>query len=379
MLTLLTLHPQFSSPELLGVPQLTETIALQLLLTRGIPGGGADLHHVEQDRHHRDDEQDEEGKIPQSRCHGSGTHDRRNGAQTQNPRARTGTRPMGFLNLLRAVHRLKFLPGLAGHELLGQIQEERIKIPAALGSGDPPAALVILGNAQSSLGHGTSQLGHGCSAFIITEPEVIAATGIDVHVPNSRPWEKWCLSGKSLIFRPVAWHLLEGSGRGTEDVREVALQDGAQVATLGREATSRERKETMSHIISMLETHPNDPSGLDRQKLAECIAACFECAQTCTACADACLAEDMVADLRDCIRTDLDCADICQATGRVLSRRTGQNLNTLKAMLEACRIACQECAADCEKHADMHEHCKICAEACRRCEQACADLLASIG
>ena len=40
---------------------------------------------------------------------------------------------------------------------------------------------------------------------------------------------------------------------------------------------------------------------------------------------------------------------------------------------------CASCATECEAHADMHEHCRICAEACRRCEQACADLLGSLG
>ncbi|MDD9205082.1 four-helix bundle copper-binding protein, partial [Georgenia sp. 10Sc9-8] len=29
-------------------------------------------------------------------------------------------------------------------------------------------------------------------------------------------------------------------------------------------------------------------------------------------------------------------------------------------------------------HAEMHEHCKVCAEACRACEQACNELLATI-
>lgn len=135
----------------------------------------------------------------------------------------------------------------------------------------------------------------------------------------------------------------------------------------------------MSHITSMIETHPNSTSGLDVQTLADCIAACFEYAQTCTACADACLAEDAVTDLRNCIRLNQDCADICTATGHILSRRTGQNLTTVKAVLEACRAACAECAAECEKRAEMHEHCRVCAEACRRCERACADLLAAIG
>lgn len=133
------------------------------------------------------------------------------------------------------------------------------------------------------------------------------------------------------------------------------------------------------HVTSMLETYPKDLGGVDRQKLAECITACFECSQTCTACADACLGEDMVAELTRCIRTDLDCADICAATGNILSRRTGYDANTTRAVLEACRIACKACADECEQHADMHEHCRLCAEACRRCETACSELLATLG
>src|SRR5690625_7903618 len=62
------------------------------------------------------------------------------------------------------------------------------------------------------------------------------------------------------------------------------------------------RTRPMSHITSMIETHPNTTSDLDVAKLADCIAACFECAQTCTACADACLGEEMVTELRNCIR-----------------------------------------------------------------------------
>ncbi len=142
-----------------------------------------------------------------------------------------------------------------------------------------------------------------------------------------------------------------------------------------------QRKENaMSHNISaMLDTYPKDLGGIDRNALAECIAACFACAQTCTACADACLAKDMVPDLRACISTNLDCADICDATGRILSRRTGDSATVMRAVLEACLAACRACAEECEQHADMHEHCRICAEACRRCEQACERLLATLG
>jgi len=131
------------------------------------------------------------------------------------------------------------------------------------------------------------------------------------------------------------------------------------------------------HISAMIDAHPNR-SMLDREKLAECIAACFECGQTSTACADACLGEDMVAELAMCIRTDLDCADICAATGTILTRQTGTNTTMVSAVLRACQTACGVCAEECEHHAQMHEHCRICAEACRRCETACAGLLASL-
>ncbi len=131
-------------------------------------------------------------------------------------------------------------------------------------------------------------------------------------------------------------------------------------------------------VKDMLDTYPKDLGGVDRDKLSACIEACFACALTCTACADACLSEDMVAELTKCIRTNLDCADICAATGNVLSRHTGYDANLTRAILEACAAACKTCGDECGSHADMHEHCRVCAEQCRRCEQACRELLASL-
>ena len=87
----------------------------------------------------------------------------------------------------------------------------------------------------------------------------------------------------------------------------------------------------MSHVTAMLDAYPKDLGNIDRQKLADCIHACFACGETCTACADACLSEDMVAELTKCIRTNLDCADICTTTGTVLSRHTGYDANITRA------------------------------------------------
>jgi hypothetical protein len=135
----------------------------------------------------------------------------------------------------------------------------------------------------------------------------------------------------------------------------------------------------MSRVLEMLRSHPKGSAGVDQAKLVECVEACFECAQTCTTCADACLAEDMVPELVQCIRTNLDCADVCAATGAVLSRQSGSEVSITEALLEACRVACQTCGDECQRHAGMHEHCRVCAEACYRCQAACADMLSDLG
>ena len=127
----------------------------------------------------------------------------------------------------------------------------------------------------------------------------------------------------------------------------------------------------------MLETYPKSMN-LDRALLASAIESIVECSQACTACADACLSEEMVADLRKCVRTNMDCADVCDATARVLSRHTGYDANISRALLEACIAACKACGDECEQHASVHEHCRVCAEACRACEAACRELLSTM-
>lgn len=131
------------------------------------------------------------------------------------------------------------------------------------------------------------------------------------------------------------------------------------------------------HAQSMISTHPHVRGDVN-DALIRCIEACYDCAQTCTSCADACLGEDMVRELSQCIRLNMDCADACAATGRMASRRTGSNEALLKMMIETCAEACRLCGQECGKHAQMHEHCRVCAEACRACEDACRAAAASI-
>lgn len=130
-------------------------------------------------------------------------------------------------------------------------------------------------------------------------------------------------------------------------------------------------------VEQMMSTHPLAPRNAN-DALLRCIQACYSCAQTCTACADACLAEESVAELRQCITLNLDCADICAAVGRIVTRGTSLNEALLAELINTCALVCRLCCDECERHARMHEHCRLCASACRSCADACSEAIRSL-
>ena len=130
----------------------------------------------------------------------------------------------------------------------------------------------------------------------------------------------------------------------------------------------------MSYARPMLDTYSRTVN-VDADLLAAVIDALSDCAQACDADTAADLSEQNVAEMVACIRLCLDCADICIATARVTSRQTDYDASVTRPLLEACAAICRSCGDECERHARMHEHCRVCAEACRRCERACRELL----
>jgi hypothetical protein len=133
----------------------------------------------------------------------------------------------------------------------------------------------------------------------------------------------------------------------------------------------------MSYARQMLDGYPR-MSTVDASVLAATIDALNDCFQACTADVDDDLGEQHVLELVTCIRLCLDCADVCAATVRVTSRPAAYDASVTRPLLEACAAICKGCGDECERHAQMHEHCRVCAEACRRCEQACRGLLAAL-
>ena len=159
----------------------------------------------------------------------------------------------------------------------------------------------------------------------------------------------------------------------------VFASDGDQhgMREFGGLPPSPHREGTMSYARQMLETYPRGLN-VDPGVLAATIDALNDCTQACAADADADLSEPNVAELVKCVRLCLECTDVCGATVGVVSRQAEYDANVAKPLLEACVASCKSCGDECEQHARMHEHCRVCAEACRRCERACRELLAAM-
>jgi hypothetical protein len=133
----------------------------------------------------------------------------------------------------------------------------------------------------------------------------------------------------------------------------------------------------MSYARQILDTYKHGP-GLDGAILGDTIDALNDCIQACVVDTDADLSEHDLADMVRCVRLCLHCTDVCTATAAVLSRSAEYDANVVRPLVESCVAICKSCGDECERHAPMHAHCRVCAEACRRCEQACRELLGAL-
>jgi len=94
------------------------------------------------------------------------------------------------------------------------------------------------------------------------------------------------------------------------------------------------------------------------------------CANLCNRCAVACLGESNVGELANCITLNQDCAAICTMVAGLVNRQS----QFVNRMLAICSEICEECEAECAKHAHM-EHCRVCSEACAYCAEQCSQLI----
>jgi hypothetical protein len=130
----------------------------------------------------------------------------------------------------------------------------------------------------------------------------------------------------------------------------------------------------MSDTKDILDTVPTDVR-LNTDDVAAAIDACLRCFQSCTTCADADLVEEDIDEMRTCIALCINCADVCGVTARLLSRPAHSNQFVIHRLLQACVRVCEDCAAECARHAPHHRHCAICEKHCLACVRACQVLL----
>ena len=133
----------------------------------------------------------------------------------------------------------------------------------------------------------------------------------------------------------------------------------------------------MSDATRLVTTAPVDLP-LDAAHVAEAIDALRAASLAATTCADACLGERDAADLRACTRACATSADVADVAARALARTGGYDVPVVRNLLEAAAKACATAGEICGTHADVHKHCRLCAEACRRAEQAVQQLLVAM-
>ncbi len=71
-------------------------------------------------------------------------------------------------------------------------------------------------------------------------------------------------------------------------------------------------------------------------------------------------------------------ADVAMTMMRMMMRPAGYDMAVMTSMMTACMAMGEACADECEMHASMSEHCRICAMACRAMVDSCRSMMAGM-
>lgn len=100
--------------------------------------------------------------------------------------------------------------------------------------------------------------------------------------------------------------------------------------------------------------------GMDPMMMQECLEALSACMQACVMCADADAAEGM----GRCASMCANCADMCDTMMKMMLRMHGWDMGVMMSMMQSTAMMARACSAECMMHAEMSEHCRMCAMAC---------------
>ena len=131
----------------------------------------------------------------------------------------------------------------------------------------------------------------------------------------------------------------------------------------------------MSMMADMMRSMPMPATtGMEMPMMQECMEACSAASMAATMCADADGGEGMGRCASVCMNT----ADVAMTTMRMMMRPGGYDMGAMTAMMTACMTMGEVCAAECGSHAEMSEHCRICASACQAMVDACSRAMSSM-
>jgi hypothetical protein len=132
----------------------------------------------------------------------------------------------------------------------------------------------------------------------------------------------------------------------------------------------------MNMTDQMMSMMSSDAMGMtmDMKLMQECVEACAAAEQAALMCADAGSGDNMGKMMSMCANT----ADMTNTMMRMMMRPMGYDTASMMSMLEATMMMCRACATECMMHAEMSDHCKMCAEVCTNAVAACEAFKASM-
>jgi hypothetical protein len=71
-------------------------------------------------------------------------------------------------------------------------------------------------------------------------------------------------------------------------------------------------------------------------------------------------------------------ADVATTMMHMMMRPTGYDASVMMPMMQACIAMGMACSAECMMHADMADHCRICAMACDAMVESCRSMMAAM-
>ena len=131
---------------------------------------------------------------------------------------------------------------------------------------------------------------------------------------------------------------------------------------------------TMDMMKGAMSSSDMPMKGMDPAMMQECIEALTACTQACIMCADADAGEGM----GRCAGMCANCADVCDTMMRMMLRMSGMDAAVMSSMMQTTIMMCRACSAECMMHAEMSEHCRLCAMACDQAAMALEKMMGAM-